>query len=84
MNEKDVIKNAFAMPLTNPAFPKGPYRFFNREYFVITYRTDANRLRAAVPEPLQIDMNNPIQSSNMNLCGCPIQRDLVITLSQGR
>lgn len=59
MNENDVVKNAFAMPLTNPAFPKGPYRFFNREYFVITYRTDADKLRAVVPEPLQIDMDKP-------------------------
>lgn len=60
MNENDVRKNAFAMPLTSPAFPKGPYRFFNREYLVITYRTDPYKLRAAVPEPLMVDMDNPL------------------------
>ena len=39
MNQQ--IRNlAFAMPLTNPAFPPGPYRFINREYFIIQYRTD--------------------------------------------
>ena len=54
MKESDVRKNAFAMPLTNPAFPPGPYRFFNREFLVITYRTDPKKLRAVVPEPLQI------------------------------
>ena len=31
---------AFAMPLTSPAYPLGPYRFINREYLIITYRTD--------------------------------------------
>ncbi len=32
----------------------GPYRFLHREFFVISYRTDPARLRAAVPEPLEI------------------------------
>ncbi|MDE1151088.1 MAG: acetoacetate decarboxylase [Micavibrio sp.] len=57
MKADDIVKNAFCMPLANPAYPKGPYRFFNREYFIITYRTDPARLRAAVPEPLEITDN---------------------------
>ena len=44
MEEADVRKNAFAMPLTSPAFPPGPYRFVNREFFIITYRTDPEAL----------------------------------------
>ena len=54
MNIDDVRRNAFAMPLTSPAFPRGPYRFTNREFMVITYRTDIDALRAVVPEPLEI------------------------------
>ncbi|OZI31143.1 acetoacetate decarboxylase [Bordetella genomosp. 10] len=54
MNIDAVRSNAFAMPLTSPAFPMGPYRFVNREFFIITYRTDPDRLRAVVPEPLKI------------------------------
>ena len=54
MTPMDVKNRAFAMPLTNPSFPKGPYRFVNREFLVITYRTDRQALRAVVPEPLQI------------------------------
>jgi acetoacetate decarboxylase len=50
----DVKRRAFAMPLTNPAFPPGPYRFVNREFMVIAYRTDMDALRAVVPEPLQV------------------------------
>ena len=55
MNADDVRKNAFAMPLTSPAYPPGPYRFMNREFLIITYRTDPAALRALVPEPLQIE-----------------------------
>jgi len=55
MNETEVRKSAFAMPLTSPAYPPGPYRFVNREYMIITYRTDPEKLRAVVPAPLEID-----------------------------
>ncbi len=53
MKAADVAR-AYAMPLTNPAYPKGPYRFFDREYVIITYRTDLDALRAVVPEPLEV------------------------------
>jgi acetoacetate decarboxylase len=49
-----VRRNAYAMPLTNPAFPRGPYRFFDREYLIVTYRTDLDALREVVPEPLEV------------------------------
>lgn len=53
MKQGDVRKRAFAMPLTSPAYPPGPYRFVNREYLIVTYRTDPEKLRAVVPEPLE-------------------------------
>ena len=54
MKESEVKQRAFAMPLTSPAYPIGPYRFVNREFLVITYRTDLQKLRELVPEPLQV------------------------------
>ena len=54
MKLADVRTNAFAMPLTSPSYPRGPYRFVNREYLIISYRTDMDALRAVVPEPLEI------------------------------
>jgi acetoacetate decarboxylase len=51
----EVRRCAFAMPLTSPAFPPGPYRFVDREYLIITYRTDPAALEAVVPEPLTFD-----------------------------
>jgi acetoacetate decarboxylase len=53
MNEAEVRKRAFAMPLTSPAFPPGPYRFIDREFFIVTYRTDPHALRAVIPGPLE-------------------------------
>jgi hypothetical protein len=55
MTEEEIRMRALAMPLTNPAYPPGPYRFVGREYVIITYRTDPERLRAIVPEPLALD-----------------------------
>lgn len=54
MDASEIRKSAFAMPIGNPAFPRPPYRFRNREYLVFKYRTDPDLLRAIVPEPLEL------------------------------
>ncbi len=54
MKIDEVKQRAFAMPLTSPSYPPGPYRFVDREFFVITYRTDPASLRAVVPAPLEV------------------------------
>ena len=66
MKIDDVRRTAYSMPLTNPSFPPGPYRFFNREYFVITYRTDPEALAAVVPEPLEV--TEPSSNTNSSAC----------------
>src|ERR1700741_5559634 len=58
MTEADVKKRAFAMPLTSPAFPPGPYRFVDREFLTITYRTDPDALAEVIPAPSE--MTEPI------------------------
>lgn len=54
MKIADILQQS-STPLGAPAFPRGPYRFHNREYLNITYRTDLEALRRVVPEPLEID-----------------------------
>ncbi|GHE05105.1 acetoacetate decarboxylase [Defluviimonas sp. 20V17] len=54
MKIADVKARAFSMPLANPSYPRGPYRFVDREFLTITYRTDMEALRAVVPEPLEV------------------------------
>ena len=80
MKIEDVRRTAYSMPLTNPAFPPGPYRFFNREYFIITYRTDPEALAAVVPEPLEITT----RWSNTNSSACPTPPASAITPKPGR
>ena len=46
------------MPLTSPAFPPGPYRVVDREFLIISYRTDPAALAAVIPAPLE--MTDPI------------------------
>lgn len=55
MKAEDVRRTAYSMPLTSPSYPPGPYRFIDREFVIVTYRTDAEALRAVVPEPLTFD-----------------------------
>ena len=54
MDDATIRQSAFAMPAVSPAYPPGPYRFVNREYLIIRYRTDPTVLRCIVPEPLEI------------------------------
>jgi acetoacetate decarboxylase len=57
MNINNVPKH-LTVPLTSPAYPMPPYKFRNREYLNIVYRTDSEALRKAVPEPLEF--NEPL------------------------
>ncbi len=52
MRAEDIIALP-SMPLAGPSYPKGPYRFIDREYLVITYETDPDVIRAQLPEPLE-------------------------------
>ncbi|MEG3143505.1 acetoacetate decarboxylase [Sphingomonas sp. RT2P30] len=54
MNEEEIRRDAFAMPIYNPAYPPGPYRFVDREYLIITYRTDPAMLERVIPAPLRM------------------------------
>jgi acetoacetate decarboxylase len=40
MKIDQIRKHGYAMPFHNPAYPKPPFRFVNREFFIISYETD--------------------------------------------
>jgi acetoacetate decarboxylase len=50
---RDEILTASSMPAFSPSYPRGPYRFVRREYLIVTYETDPDAIRAALPEPLE-------------------------------
>ena len=51
MRIEDVLELP-SMPLAGPSYPKGPYRFIDREYMIISYETDPDIIREQLPEPL--------------------------------
>ena len=80
MKLADVRQKAFAMPLNDPAYPPGPYKFYNREFIIISYRTDPDELRAVVPEPLESSATPSITNSS----ACRIRPASAITPRRGR
>jgi acetoacetate decarboxylase len=49
-----------SMPMASPSYPRGPYRFINREYLIVTYLSDPEAIRAALPEPLEPDESGTV------------------------
>ena len=54
MDVKTLVDTAYSMPICRPVFHNGPARFVNREFMMITYRSDPAAVRKLVPEPLQV------------------------------
>lgn len=52
MNRDEILMTP-SMPPSSPSYPFGPYRFIDREYFIITYESEPEAVRAALPEPLE-------------------------------
>jgi acetoacetate decarboxylase len=59
MNKKEILSLS-AMPAASPSYPRGPYRFVDREYMIIIYESDPDAIRHAVPEPLVPDASNQV------------------------
>ncbi|OKP87694.1 acetoacetate decarboxylase [Paenibacillus helianthi] len=59
MNPKEVL-SLQSMPAASSSYGRPPYRFIDREFFIITYESDPAAIRQAVPEPLQPDGSNTV------------------------
>lgn len=59
MNIQDVLQLP-SMPAASPSYPRGPYRFIDREYLIISYRSDPDAIREALPEPLEPDGSDTV------------------------
>jgi acetoacetate decarboxylase len=65
--KKEQILALPSMPAISPSYPKGSYRFINREYFIITYESEANAIREVVPEPLVPNLDNIVLYEWINM-----------------
>jgi acetoacetate decarboxylase len=59
MKRQDILELP-SMPLASPSYPHGPYRFIQREYLIISYTSDPEAIRAALPEPLRPDGSDTV------------------------
>ena len=59
MKTSDILKLP-SMPIASPSYPKGPYRFIDREYLIITYESDPEAIREALPEPMEPNGSNTV------------------------
>jgi acetoacetate decarboxylase len=59
VNKQEVLALP-GMPAASPSFPQGPFRFINREYFIVAYESCPEAIRQAVPEPLTPDGSNTV------------------------
>jgi len=59
VNAADILQLP-SMPMASPSYPRGPYRFIDREYLIVSYESDAEAIRAALPEPLEPDGSNAV------------------------
>jgi len=54
------ILNVASMPIASVSYPKGPYRFIDREYMIIQYESDPDAIREQLPEPMEPDGSNTV------------------------
>src|ERR1700749_3213478 len=50
---RDEILASHSMPAFSPSYPAGPYRFIHREYLIVTYESDPDAIRRALPEGVE-------------------------------
>jgi acetoacetate decarboxylase len=54
LTKQDVVERAFAMPFSSPAYSPAPDKFLDRPSLTIAYRSDIEKIRQLVPEPLEV------------------------------
>lgn len=60
-----------SIPASSPSYFKGPFTFYNREYFIIAFKTTPEALRRALPQPLQPVGDNIVLYEFMNMPDSP-------------
>ena len=54
---KNDVLSAPSTPLFSPSYPAGPYCFTDREYFIVSYESDYDKIASVVPAPLKPKSN---------------------------
>jgi acetoacetate decarboxylase len=55
LSAEKVRKQAYCMPLAAPSYGRIPLQILDRESLAVSYRTDLDKARSLVPEPLEVE-----------------------------
>lgn len=66
LKAEDILKLP-STPTLSPSYPFGPYRFIDREYFIVSYTTDPEALRKVIPYPLVPNKDNIVLYEWINM-----------------
>lgn len=66
LKKEDLLKLP-STPHISPSYPFGPYRFFDREYFIISYTTSREDLLKVLPYPLEPNPDNIVLYEWINM-----------------
>jgi acetoacetate decarboxylase len=55
--KKEDILSLSSTPHMSPSYPPGPYHFTDREYFIIAYESDMDKIQRVIPAPLKPKSN---------------------------
>jgi acetoacetate decarboxylase len=69
MNRDDILKLP-SKPAASPSIPHDPFRFVDRQYFIIIYESDPQAIRNAPPEPL-VRTRRTSSTTNSSACRTP-------------
>jgi len=59
MRKEEILRQS-SMPAASPSYPRGPYRFLDREYLIVQYESDPKAIAETIPEPLEPDGSNSV------------------------
>ena len=54
------IRCLASLPMASPSYARGPHRFIDREYLIISYESGPAAVRAALAEALGPDATNTV------------------------
>lgn len=52
---RETVLSAPSTPVHSPSYPRGPYHFYNREYFIVPFETSPEAIRCAPPLAENVD-----------------------------
>jgi acetoacetate decarboxylase len=67
ITKQNILNELPSTPVQSPSYPRGPYFFRNREFFIVSYQSDPYSIRELIPEPLVPNKENIVLYEWINM-----------------